>query len=255
MVACGRPQPPPRPVIAASEPATCTSARLVACDCRAGKGYRRCEAGELTDCICHRGQQAGLSDRDVKPPTIAELMAYTRDLPGTGALRAELETNFGIIDCELFSEDAPLAVANFVGLARGLKAWRDPATGALARRPYYDGLTFHRVRRDFIVQGGDPRGDGTGGPGYVFADELSNGHSHDRPGVLAMANRKAPNTNGSQFYIMMKPAPRLDALNTVFGQCDDLAVLSVINRVPVFDNDRPRTPVTIERVRIHRSAF
>ncbi|HUH01023.1 MAG TPA: peptidylprolyl isomerase [Kofleriaceae bacterium] len=186
------------------------------------------------------------------PPTRAELAAYTRDVPGTGALRAELHTNFGIIGCELFAEDAPLAVANFVGLARGLKAWRDPASGALARRRYYDGLTFHRVVRDFIVQGGDPLGDGTGGPGYVFADELSNGHSHDRPGVLAMANRNEPDTNGSQFYIMMKADPRLDARNTVFGQCDDLGVLGVINRLPVFDNKRPRTPVMIERVRIHR---
>lgn len=206
----------------------------------------------LRACICHRGQKAGLSDRDVKPPTRAELAQFTRDLGGAGALRAELRTSMGVIDCALFPDEAPLAVANFVGLARGMKAWRDPATGGLERRPYYDGLTFHRVLSEFIIQTGDPLGDGTGGPGYLFPDETGNGRSHEGPGTLAMANRNDPDTNGSQFYITLGEERRLDATNTVFGQCENLDVIRAISRVRAGARGRPLTPVILERVRIYR---
>jgi peptidyl-prolyl cis-trans isomerase A (cyclophilin A) len=123
----------------------------------------------------------------------------------------------GTIGAVLFEEKAPRTVANFVGLASGTSAWEDPATRGQAQRPFYDGLVFHRVIPEFMIQFGCPLGRGTGGPGYTFRDEFGPGLRHDRPGLLSMANA-GPNTNGSQFFITEVPTPWLDGKHAIFGE-------------------------------------
>jgi peptidyl-prolyl cis-trans isomerase A (cyclophilin A) len=133
-----------------------------------------------------------------------------------GDVLAHFTTSEGAFTIELFEKDAPKTVANFVGLAEGTKEWTDPRTGEKVKKPYYDGLTFHRVIAGFMIQGGDPLGVGTGGPGYKFADEF-NSKKMDKPGILAMAN-SGPNTNGGQFFITLVPTPWLDNKHSVFGE-------------------------------------
>jgi peptidyl-prolyl cis-trans isomerase A (cyclophilin A) len=190
---------------------------------------------------------------DVRPPTAADLAEYTKDLPGTGAkLMAKIETSQGTLNCELYGDKAPMTVANFVGLATGKKAWMNPKTGSVERdKPYFDGLTFHRVIPDFMIQGGDPLGEGIGGPGYNFNDEIWEG-ANVGPGVLAMANagiRGGGGTNGSQFFVMEGERKDLNPKHTVFGKCAELDVVKKIARVPT-ENDKPLTPVTINKVTI-----
>ncbi|MGZ6142212.1 MAG: peptidylprolyl isomerase, partial [Myxococcales bacterium] len=122
-----------------------------------------------------------------------------------------------VITVKLFEKDAPKTVENFVGLATGKKEWIDPRTGQKSKAPLYDGTSFHRVIPDFMIQGGDPLGTGTGGPGYKFEDEFSSGKKFDKPGLLAMANA-GPNTNGSQFFITEVPTPHLNNRHTIFGE-------------------------------------
>jgi len=125
----------------------------------------------------------------------------TKGLSGSGPLNAKIETTLGTFNCELYDKQAPITVANFVGLARGLRPWKDPKTGKWEeKKPFYDGLIFHRVIPGFMIQGGDPLGVGTGNPGYRFEDEFSPELKFDKPGLLAMANA-GPATNGSQFFI------------------------------------------------------
>ena len=132
-------------------------------------------------------------------------------------LWATIETNRGTMVAKLYSKDAPRTVENFVGLATGEKAWKDPRSGEETKRPLYDGTIFHRVIPDFMIQGGDPLGNGTGGPGYKFEDEFQSGRTFDRPCLLAMAN-SGPNTNGSQFFITEKATPWLNNRHTIFGE-------------------------------------
>ena len=191
---------------------------------------------------------------DVRPPTAQDLAEYTKDLPGSGdKLMAKIETSMGTFNCELYGDKAPMTVANFVGLATGKKPWMNPKTGNVERgTPYFDGLMFHRVIPEFMIQGGDPLGQGTGGPGYNFDDEIWQG-AHVGPGVLAMANagvRGGKGTNGSQFFIMEGERGDLDPKHTVFGKCAELDLVKKIARVPTGPNDRPETPVTITKVTI-----
>lgn len=132
--------------------------------------------------------------------------------------RAHFETDKGEIVCELFEDDAPGTVANFVGLAAGTKEFTDPKTGKKVKRPYYDGLTFHRVIKDFMIQGGCPLGTGTGGPGFTIKDELSGKKQVHKKGSLSMAKTAAPDSGGSQFFICHTPQPHLDRKHTVFGE-------------------------------------
>jgi peptidyl-prolyl cis-trans isomerase A (cyclophilin A) len=169
--------------------------------------------------------------------------------PGT---YARFDTNQGSFVIRLFDDAAPKTVANFVGLAEGTQAWKDPVTGESRTRPFYDGLTFHRVINGFMIQGGCPLGSGTGGPGYKFADEFSREHRHDKAGVLSMANA-GPNTNGSQFFITLGPTPHLDNRHSVFGEVvEGLDVVKTIGRVPTGRQDKPVQPVVMEKVTIER---
>ncbi len=143
---------------------------------------------------------------EVRPPTADDLAAYTSDLTGDGPLTATIETSKGTIHCELFDKGAPVTVANFVGLARGKHAFKDPGSGKIETRPYYDGTVFHRVIPEFMIQGGDPTATGGGDPGYQFDTEVSPDLKHE-PGTLSMANA-GPNTNGSQFFICIDDCQR-----------------------------------------------
>jgi peptidyl-prolyl cis-trans isomerase A (cyclophilin A) len=179
------------------------------------------------------------------------LAQATAGLEGTGALTAVIETTMGTLTCQLFDDRAPNTVANFVGLARGVRPWWDPWQGAWVRRPFYDGLIFHRVIPRFMIQGGCPLGQGNGGPGYRFADEFHPRLRHSRSGILSMAN-SGPGTNGSQFFIMDGRAPHLDDHHSVFGQCSPDEVVSSIARVERGARDRPQSDVVMRSVRIVR---
>jgi peptidyl-prolyl cis-trans isomerase A (cyclophilin A) len=161
---------------------------------------------------------------------------------------ATLETTKGAIRVRLFPDTAPKTVENFVGLATGTRSWQDPRTGAEQQRPLYDGTIFHRVIPDFMIQGGDPLGTGTGGPGYSFEDEVSGPRRFDRPGYLAMANA-GPNTNGSQFFITQVPTPWLDGKHTIFGEVvDGMEVVDAIAGSERDARDRPLQELRLERV-------
>jgi peptidyl-prolyl cis-trans isomerase A (cyclophilin A) len=166
--------------------------------------------------------------------------------------KATLHTNHGDIVIELFDDQAPQTVANFTGLATGTKEYRDPASGQTTTGKFYDGLTFHRVIDGFMIQGGCPRGDGRGGPGYQFADEFHPDLVFDKPYLLAMANA-GPGTNGSQFFITVGPTPHLNRRHTIFGEVKDPAsqqVVDEIAQVPTGFQDRPVKPVVIESVTV-----
>jgi peptidyl-prolyl cis-trans isomerase A (cyclophilin A) len=162
------------------------------------------------------------------------------------------DTTMGRMTCKLYDKQAPNAVANFVGLAKGTKDWTDPATRQKVHgKPWYDGTTFHRVIPGFMIQGGDRLGTGEGDPGYYFNDEFDPGLNFDGPGRLAMAN-SGPNTNGSQFFITEAPQDYLDQKYTIFGQCDEHSVLVVqsIARVNRNGQDKPLEPVTLNKVTV-----
>ena len=164
--------------------------------------------------------------------------------------KAVFKTSMGSFTVELFADKAPVTVANFVGLAAGTKAWSDPRTRQQVSRPFYDGLTFHRVIDGFMIQGGCPQGTGTGGPGFKFQDEFHPTLRHTGPGILSMANA-GPGTNGSQFFVTLVPCPWLDQRHSIFGKVvEGLDVVQKIGKVRVGANDRPVTPVVMESVTI-----
>jgi len=169
-----------------------------------------------------------------------------------------LHTTKGDISITLFPDHAPKTVRNFVGLAEGTQEWKDPSTGQARTEPFYDGVAFHRIIPNFMIQGGDPLGTGTGGPGYTFDDEISPALAFDRPYLLAMANagkRGGRGTNGSQFFITVVPTPHLNGKHTIFGEVSDQKgrdVVDAIAAVRTGAGDRPVEPVTIERVTISK---
>jgi peptidyl-prolyl cis-trans isomerase A (cyclophilin A) len=168
-------------------------------------------------------------------------------------LLAHFTTTDGNFTIQLFDQDAPKTVENFVGLAEGTKEWTDPRTRKKGAGGYYDGTVFHRVIEGFMIQGGDPLGQGTGGPGYKFADEFSPKRRHDKAGVLSMANSGA-NTNGGQFFITLAPTPWLDNKHSVFGEVvEGMDVVKKIGSTATSKpGDRPLKPITIQTVTIER---
>ena len=171
----------------------------------------------------------------------------------TPGLYARFATTEGTFTVRLFEKETPKTVANFVALAQGTKEWTDPSTRAKSAKPFYDGLIFHRVIKDFMIQGGCPMGNGMGGPGYKFADEFSPNLKHTKPGVLSMAN-SGPNTNGSQFFITLAPTPWLDNKHSVFGEVTEgMDVVKKIGSTPVSKpGDRPVKPIVVQSITISR---
>ncbi len=171
---------------------------------------------------------------------------------GTGELHAIIHTNMGVIDVLLYESRAPLTVANFVGLATGKREYTDMKTQKSSNDPYYDGVIFHRVIPGFMIQGGDPSGSGSGGPGYRFADEFHKELRHTKGGLLSMANA-GPGTNGSQFFITLGPTPHLDNKHAIFGEVvSGMDVVEQIGSAPRNRQDRPNEEIVMQRVEIKR---
>ena len=167
---------------------------------------------------------------------------------------AVFTTSEGTFKIKLFDQEVPNTVANFVGLAEGTKEYTDPKTGQKTKRPFYDGMVFHRVIEGFMLQGGCPLGTGTGGPGYKFGDEFNAKLRHTKPGILSMANA-GPNTNGSQFFVTLAATPWLDNKHSVFGEVvEGMDVVNKIGSVATSKpGDRPLKPVTINSVKIEQT--
>jgi len=178
------------------------------------------------------------------------LSAFTP--PGDG-LYAVFETSLGEFAAELYYEDVGYTVANFVGLAEGSRPWLDVETGVVRTDPYYDGIIFHRVIAGFMNQAGSPNGQGTDGPGYTIWDEIRVNRTHNKTGILSMAKTSAPNSGGSQFFVTTSTPTHLDGNHSVFGEVvEGMDIVTAINQTPTGANDRPITPVVIERLRIVR---
>jgi peptidyl-prolyl cis-trans isomerase A (cyclophilin A) len=173
--------------------------------------------------------------------------------PPQPGLYAEIDTTMGKIECRLLPSEAPKTVENFVGLATGKKTWTDPRDEKEKHSPFYNGLTFHRVIKTFMIQGGDPLGTGEGGPGFSIDDEISPNLHFDQPGKLAMAKRSFPNSAGSQFFITTAAAPWLEGKYAIFGYVvSGQDVVDKISEVTTDEEDKPTTPVTIRQVLIHK---
>ena len=185
----------------------------------------------------------------VRPPA---LIRRERFKEAPLSVYAEFATSEGNFTVRLFDAEAPNTVANFVGLAEGSKEWTDPRTHKKVTQPYYDGTLFHRVIDGFMIQGGDPLGQGIGGPGYEFADEFHPSLRHDKAGVLSMANR-GPNTNGGQFFITLGPTPHLDNRHSVFGEVESgMEVVRKIGSTKTGPRDRPVQDIVVQTVKIER---
>jgi peptidyl-prolyl cis-trans isomerase A (cyclophilin A) len=204
--------------------------------------------------------------QETKPATApATTAAPAEELPDSPAPQAAalihpngptvvFDTSMGRITCQFYQSQAPKTVANFIGLAEGTKDWTDPVTHKkMHNKPLYDGTIFHRVIPEFMIQGGDPAGNGMGDPGYQFEDEFDPNLNFDVPGRLAMAN-SGPNTDGSQFFITEQPYESLNQHYTLFGQCDQdgIEVVKAIARVPRNADDKPDSPVILRKVTIVR---
>ncbi|MCA9710635.1 MAG: peptidylprolyl isomerase [Myxococcales bacterium] len=198
---------------------------------------------------------------DVEDPTggkftLEQAFAGDPDLAdkSKGTLTASFDTTMGSFDCELYEDEVPLTVANFVGLARGKRPTYDKKQDAWVETKYYDGVIFHRVIKNFMIQTGDASGSGRGNPGYVLPDEFVAKLKHSGPGILSMANRSQPNTGSTQFFITVAATKHLDGKHAVFGKCADAKVPIAISEVKV-DNragDRPYETVKINSVTISR---
>lgn len=214
--------------------------------------------------FCAFAQQAPSTPPDQTPPANTS-QSSDQSLPESPEATAHVspqptgpaaifDTSMGRMTCKLFSKEAPQTVANFIGLAEGTKDWTNPATHEkMHGKPLYNGTTFHRVIPGFMIQGGDPMGNGEGDPGYYINDEFDPNLNFDVAGRLAMAN-SGPNTDGSQFFITEAPYPSLDQHYTIFGQCDPHSVIIAQSIAEVERNakDKPLTPVFLNKVTIVR---
>lgn len=252
LAACEEPPPEPEPVARPATPAATPAPTGLA-----GKAERTAAPAPPPAQPAEPKKLPAKPVAEVKPSeddplkgkfTLADA---TKGLTGKGALIAEIKTDHGTLSCTLYEDKAPITVANFVGLARGLRPWKTPA-GKWEKKPGYDGTTFHRVVKGFMIQGGDPAGTGAGEPGYVIPDEVWEDARHDQRGLLCMANR-GPNTNGMQFFVMDGVASHLDGGYTIFGKCEPDSVIEALASVPV-RGERAVTPPKIEKVTIKRQA-
>ncbi len=172
--------------------------------------------------------------------------------PALPGVYAQFVTSEGPFTVRLFDQEVPKTVENFVGLAEGTKEWTDPRTNKKVSTPYYDGVIFHRVINGFMVQTGDPLGQGTGGPGYKFKDEFHPTLRHNKAGILSMAN-SGPNTNGGQFFITLGPTPHLDDRHSVFGEVvEGMEVVVKIGSTQTASQDRPVKDIVIQTITIER---
>jgi len=173
-----------------------------------------------------------------------------------GKLYAVFQTTMGDFACVLFEDKTPISVASFVGLARGTRPWRDKKTDTWMNTPFYDGVLFHRVIKNFMLQTGDRSGTGTGSPGFLVPDELNTGLTHNKAGILSMANR-GPNTGSSQFFVTVTKTPHLDGKHAVFGQCEPKIPVKIsevkVKSMPGVDS-RPLDDVSIKTIKIERRA-
>lgn len=177
-------------------------------------------------------------------------LAFT---PTSDGLYAVFETNKGEFTARLYFEDVPQTVANFVGLAEGSNASLNLVTGAVEKKPYYDGIIFHRVIKNFVIQGGSPNGQGNDGPGYNILDEIDADHFHTRAGILSMAKTTAPNSGGSQFFVTLASAAGLDGNHSVFGEIvEGMPIVNTIGSASTDANDRPLIDIAMNHVRIVR---
>ncbi len=181
----------------------------------------------------------------------SSMNSFAADKPAAKNPTAVIKTTLGTITVTLFKDKAPITVENFIGLATGKKEWTDPKTGkAMKGKSLYAGTIFHRVIPDFMIQGGDPLGQGIGGPGYKFQDEFSPLDSFSKPGILAMANA-GPNTNGSQFFITVAPTPHLNGHHTIFGEVTSgMDIVMKISKADRGAMDRPNKEIKIESIKI-----
>lgn len=184
------------------------------------------------------------------PPAAAPAAASPESEPG---LYATINTSMGAITVKLFEKEAPITVKNFMGLAKGTKEWKDPKTGQMVKRPFYNGTIFHRVIPGFMIQGGDPLGTGMGDPGFTIPDEFSPDLKFDVPGRLAMANIGQPHTGGSQFFITEVPTPHLNGKHTIFGQVvEGQDLVPKITHVQKNREDKPLTAIKIVSITFKR---
>jgi peptidyl-prolyl cis-trans isomerase A (cyclophilin A) len=256
------PAPSAKPVAEVSKPATPATPAPTSSAASAEKGVEEKSAAEKAAAERPRLRDPVFPKIQAKP--VAEVKAWPGDplqgkfsmedalqgLPGKGTkLFADLTTAEGKLECELWPDKAPLTVANFVGLARGNRPWKKG--NSWVKQPLYDGTVIHRVIKGFMLQGGDPNGNGSGGPGYELPDEIWEGAHHDQRGLLCMANHGA-NTNGSQFFIMDGPAPHLDGGYTIFGKCTPDAVIQKLVSTPAL-GDRAVEPPKISKVVVRRA--
>lgn len=188
-------------------------------------------------------QELAANAQEIKGNSEMDELVKEFDLKPGEKLYATFDTSMGPIKAELFWDKTPVTVLNFVQLALGKKEWSDPSTKEKKNSPLYNGTKFHRVIKNFMIQGGDPMGTGFGGPGYQFKDEFNSALKHDKKGILSMAN-SGPNTNGSQFFITEVPTPHLDGRHTVFGQVTDSASLDIITQIANVQTDVRDKPVT-----------
>ncbi len=257
--------PPPLPEEIAALEAAAAARKAAVRSGTPGPASPEEEEGELGEVTFKKGDEAprGMNAAQIKAFNAVqgdpENSDFTMEealagLPGQGEdLVALLKTARGVLECELYAKEAPKTVANFVGLARGVRPSVDRGADAWTKRPYYNNTTFHRVIPGFMIQGGDPTGTGLGNPGYVIEDEIRPDLLHDGAGILSMAN-KGPNTGSAQFFITLNPTPHLDGKHTVFGRCNEEGqrLADDIALVPRDANDKPNEPEVIESVTIVR---
>jgi peptidyl-prolyl cis-trans isomerase A (cyclophilin A) len=241
-----QPSPDPSPAARAKANAAGSAA---AGSAAAGSAAAGSAAGSAVVVATGSAAAVPAGDMTVRPPVAADLDLYTKEMKAGGKLTATIDTSMGTFHCELFGDKAPIAVANFVGLATGKKAFNGP-NGA-TKKPFFNGLTFHRVIPGFMVQGGDPDGNGRGGPGYQFQNEKADGLQMDA-GMMAMANA-GRDTNGSQFFITEVDRHELDPNYTIFGKCAETDLVKKITGTPRDSSDKPNTPVVIKQVTIGKS--